>query len=193
MSEHSNPAAHVAADPILENALLRAALDETQRRLRELEQKAENDPLTGLPNERRFAAELERVVGLAERHGTPAAIVTIDLHGLAALNERHGRLAGDSAMVHVARLLSGLIRTTDMLARTGGGEFSLVLDHLDHNSAIETGERLARCIAASPLDLGHARLPLRAAVATTGIMKGDTTPEVLLRAARNLALAKSGD
>jgi diguanylate cyclase (GGDEF)-like protein len=191
MSEHSSPHGRVAADPLLENALLRAALEEAQQRLLELEQKAENDPLTGLANERRFAAELDRVVGLAERHGTPAAIVTIDLRGLAVLNERHGRLAGDSALVHVARLLSGLIRTTDMLARTGGGEFSLVLDHLDHNSAIETGERLARCIAASPLDLGHTRLPLGAAVATTAIMKGDTAPEVLVRAARNLKLAKS--
>jgi diguanylate cyclase (GGDEF)-like protein len=191
MSEHSSPHGRVAADPLLENALLRAALEEAQQRLLELEQKAENDPLTGLANERRFAAELDRVVGLAERHGTPAAIVTIDLRGLAAINERHGRIAGDSALVHVARLLSGLIRTTDMLARTGGGGFSLVLDHLDHNSAIETGERLARCIAASPLDLGHTRLPLGAAVATTAIMKGDTAPEVLVRAARNLKLAKS--
>jgi diguanylate cyclase (GGDEF)-like protein len=193
MSEHSTPGGRVAADPVLENALLRAALAEAQQRLRELEQKAEDDPLTGLANERRFAAELDRVVGLADRHGTPAAIVTIDLRGLALLNERHGSLAGDAALVHVAGLLSGLIRTTDLLARTGGGEFSLVLDHLDHNSAIETGERLARCIAASPLDLGHARLPLRAAVATTGIMKGDTAAEVRLRAARNLALAKSED
>jgi diguanylate cyclase (GGDEF)-like protein len=191
MSEHAHLAPGACADPAVENALLRAALAEAQQRIRELEQRSDIDPLTGLPNARRFAAELERVAGLAERHGTPAAVVSIDLRGFKALNDRHGRLAGDTALLHVARLLSGLIRTTDLLARTGGDEFSLILDHLDHNSAIETAERLARCIVDTCLDIRHERLPLRAAVATTGIMPGDKAADVLARASRNLAHAKA--
>ena len=61
---------------------------------------------------------------------------------------------------HVARLLKSLIRASDVAARNGGGAFSLLLDHLDPDSALDTGERIARCIAAHPLDLGHAEVPL---------------------------------
>jgi diguanylate cyclase (GGDEF)-like protein len=174
-----------------ENAILRAALAEAQRRIEELEGQGEGDRLTGLANARRFAAAVERVAGLAQRHRTQAAIVLIDLRGLGAINDAHGRLAGDSALVHVGRLLSGLIRTTDLLARTGGSEFGLLLDHLDADSAIDTAERLAHCIAASPLDLGHAKVPLRAAAASAAILPGDAAPEIMMRAARNLAHARA--
>ena len=187
------PFPHAAEDAALaaENAVLRAALEEAQRRIAGLEDGAETDPLTGLANGRRFARALDRVSSLAGRHGTAAAIVSIDLRGFRQVNERHGRLAGDAALVHVARLLSGLIRTTDLLARTGGDEFALILDHLDQNSAIETAERLARCIAGNALEFGNERIPLRATVATTGILPGDSAADVITRAARNLAVAKA--
>ncbi|HLL31613.1 MAG TPA: diguanylate cyclase [Allosphingosinicella sp.] len=190
MSKHSSDFAGVPAETSDENALLRAALAEAQRRISELELRAESDSLTPLPTALRFRSELERVVGLAERHGTSAAVVGIELTNLADVNERHGHFAVDAALVHVARLLCGLIRSTDILARTGEARFDLILDHLDHNSAIDTGDRLARCIAENPLDLGHARVKLESAVATTGIMPGDKVDDVLVRAERNQALAR---
>ena len=191
MSKHASDFAGIPVETADENALLRAALAEAQQRISDLERNAESDSVTPLPGARRFRAELERVVGLAGRHGTPAALVGIELTGLAAIRERHGHFAGDAALVHVARLLCGLIRSTDILARTGDREFGLILDHLDHNSAIDTAERLVRCIAGNPLDLGHVQVRLDAAVATTGIMPGDKAEEVLARAERNLALAKA--
>src|SRR3712207_6611229 len=151
---HLTPADHLPLED--ENALLRAALAEAQQRIRELERGSESDGLTPLPGAGRFRSELDRVTGLAKRHGTEAAGVTIEL-ALAPIHERHGHFAADAALVHVARLLCDLIRSTDVLARTGEAEFALILDHLDHNSAIDTAERLARCIADHPLDLGHAQ------------------------------------
>ncbi len=173
-----------------ENALLRASLAEMRERVAELEESADADTLTPLPNRRRFLRELDRVVSHAERHGTPAAVLSIDLQSLKSVNDRHGQLAGDAALIHVARLLKGLIRTSDVAARIGGDEFGLILDHLDHNSAIETAERIARCIAASPLDLGGSLIPLKAAIGVATILPGDTAPDILHRADRALALAK---
>ena len=189
MSKHASDVAGLPVETSDENALLRAALAEAQQRIVELERNAESDTVTPLPSARRFRAELERVVGLAERHRTPAAVVGIELTSLAEIHESHGHFAADAALVHVARLLCGLIRSTDVLARTGDNRFGLILDHLDHNSAIDTAERLARCIAANPLDLGDVRVKLEAKVATTGILPGDGVEDVLLRADRNLALA----
>jgi diguanylate cyclase (GGDEF)-like protein len=191
-SEGEAPSRKVkAADALAdENALLRASLAEARTRLDELEQLADTDTLTPLPNRRRFLRELERVVSQVARHGTAAAILYIDLDGLKAINDRYGHVAGDAALIHVARLLSSLIRTSDIVARIGGDEFGLILDHLDHNSAIETAERLARCIAANPLDIGGSSVRLQASIGTAAILAGDSVEDVLRRADRNMYIAK---
>ena len=191
MSKHASD--FTAAAPVSitdENALLRASLAEARARIEALEAAAETDPLTGLANGARFERELERVTSNAERHGTPAALVYIDLRGLKTINANHGRFAGDAALCHVAKTINGLIRATDLLARIGGDLFALILDHLDHDSAIDTAERLARCIAADPVDLGPAIVPVEASVAVTAILPGDSVREVMLRASRNLAFAR---
>ena len=172
-----------------ENALLRAALGETRARVGDLEEASDVDPVTGLANERELARQLERAVSQAQRHGTPAALLTIDLRDLKGINERHGRIAGDAALAHVGRLLEGLIRTSDLAARTGGG-FALLLDHLDPDSAVETGERIARFVADQPLDLGSVEVGLQATVGVATILPGDSAEDVLRRAERNLERVK---
>ena len=172
-----------------ENALLRAALAEARARVGDLEESSDVDPVTGLPNERELARALERVVSQSERHGTPAAMITIDLKGLAAINERHGRIAGDAALSHVARLLRSLIRTSDLAARSGAG-FALLLDHLDPDSAVETGERIAHYVASQPLDLGSRQVAIEATVGVASILPGDSAVDVLARAQRNLERVK---
>jgi diguanylate cyclase (GGDEF)-like protein len=172
-----------------ENGLLRAVLAEMRARVGDLEDASEIDPTTGLHNERELASQLERVLSQAERHGTPAAMITIDLRRLRLINERHGRIAGDAALGHVARLLKSLIRSSDLAARNGAG-FALLLDHLDPESAIETGERIARFIASQPLDLGSARVALEATVGVASILPGDSAADVLARAERNLERIK---
>ena len=168
-----------------ENALLRAALAEARARLGEAEESAGRDPLTALMDPRQFARELERVLSQAARHGTPAALISVDLKDLKSINDGHGRVAGDAALRHVARLLKSLIRASDVAARGCGGAFSLLLDHLDADSALDTAERIARCIAAHPLDIGHAVVPIEIWVSCATIMPGDTVEEVVRRAARN--------
>lgn len=190
MSKHGPEFTGVPVEAEEENALLRAALAEAQQRIHELEKNVEADHLTPLPGARRFRTELERVIGLCARHGTTAAVVTLELTALGRLRDEHGHFAADAALVHVARLLSGLIRSTDVLSRVGDAEFGLILDHLDLDSAIDAAERLAHCVQANPVDLGHARLPLPCAAATTGILAGDTADDVLARARGNLERAK---
>ncbi|WP_129792173.1 GGDEF domain-containing protein [Sphingosinicella sp. CPCC 101087] len=172
-----------------ENALLRAALAESRARIGDLEQVADSDPVTGLPGPGELERQLDRAVGQADRHGTPSALITIDLKGLAAINERHGRIAGDAALAHVARLLQSLIRSSDVAARIGRG-FGLLLDHLDPDSAMDTGERIARYIAERPLDLGHTTVGVEATIGVATILPGDRAQDVLARADRNLQRIK---
>ena len=168
-----------------ENALLRAALADARAQLADLDQAPGSDPLTALMDVRQFHGELNRVLSACARHGTHAALLTVQVKELKTINERYGRVAGDAALRHVARLLRGLIRASDVAARNGAGVFSLLLDHLDADSAIDTADRIARCIAAHPIDLGHAEVKVEALVSAASILPGDSVEEVVRRAARN--------
>ena len=168
-----------------ENALLRAALADARARLDEAEEDQGRDPLTSLLDARQLVVEIERVLSKSARHGTPAALLSVDVDELRNINDRYGRVAGDAALRHVARQLKSLIRSSDLAARNGAGAFSLLLDHLDADSALDTAERIARCIAAHPLDLGHAQLTISVTASVASILPGDTVEEVLRRAARN--------
>ena len=189
-AEPASPEAQDALSRLAdENALLRAALAEMRDRIGLLEDSADSDPLTGLPNERECRQQLERVVSQAERHGTPAALLSIDIRGLKQINERYGHVAGDAALIHVARLLKGLVRTSDIVARIDGG-FVLILDHLDSESAIDTGERIVRFVGEQPLELGSAQVRITATVGIATIFPGDDAEGVLKRAHRNLERVK---
>lgn len=187
-----NPAASEAMARLSdENALLRASIADMRARLEEMERASERDALTGLPNRPSFMRALERVVSQANRHGTPGALLYLDVDGLEAINARHGQIAGDAALIHVAKLLEDLVRTTDFAARVGGDEFAMILDHLDHESAIETAERIGRCVSDNPLDLGGGTLPIRASIGIATILRGDTVEDVIRRGELTMHKAKA--
>jgi diguanylate cyclase (GGDEF)-like protein len=173
-----------------ENALLRASIAELRARLEEMEKASERDALTGLPNRPSFMRALERTVSQANRHGTPGALLYLDMDGLEAVNARHGQIAGDAALIHVAKLLRDLVRTSDFAARVGGDEFAVILDHLDSESAVETADRVGRCIEDHPLDLGAGRLKLRASIGVATILRGDTVEDVVRRGELTMHKAK---
>ena len=191
LSSESPVAAEAMARLAEENALLRASMAEMRARLEEMEKASERDALTGLPNRPSFMRALERTVSRANRHGTPAALLYLDLDGLQAINARHGQIAGDAALIHVAKLLSELVRTNDFAARVGGDEFAIILDHLDSDSAIETSDRIGRCVAENPLDLGAGTLPIRATIGVATILRGDSVEDVVRRGELTMHKAKS--
>jgi GGDEF domain-containing protein len=119
-----------------ENALLKEAVAQMKARIDELELLADTDTLTPLPNRRAFLRRLDGVIRQAARHNTPAAVLFIDLDGLKRINDDYGHHAGDKVLQHVAGLLGESLRATDMVARIGGDEFGLILDHLGQDDAV---------------------------------------------------------
>lgn len=111
------------------NAFLR---DISQRRAmeEELARLATVDELTGLRNRRGFLAIAEPLARMAERNQQDMALLYIDLDNLKRINDEHGHLAGDQALIALADLLRGTFRDSDVLARWGGDEFVVLLpDH----------------------------------------------------------------
>lgn len=165
-----------------ENEGLKAAICDLRARLAELETLADTDTLVPLPNRRAFTRAVGHSIAGCARHGTRAAVVFVDLEGLKRVNDVHGHQAGDAMLLHVARLLQSSLRTTDMVARIGGDEFGLLLDHLDERAARSKAEALTQFIAMHPLDLGRITLKVAVTAGLTMIEPQDSAESAIARA-----------
>lgn len=87
-----------------------------------------HDVLTGLPNRRLFVDRLAGALERARRGGTKAALLVLDLDRFKQVNDTLGHHVGDLLLQNVAKVFSARIRRSDTLARTGGDEFSVILE-----------------------------------------------------------------
>ena len=185
-----------SADPaalVEENAHLKREIDRLEARVEELDRVAHMDTLVPVANRRGLIRQLEMFIARHQRHGTPAALLFVDVDGLKALNDNFGHKTGDCALVYLANLMISNVRQTDMVARIGGDEFVVLLDHADDESACETASRLADAVAGGDfIHEGHS-LPLSVAIGYAMISKGDTPESVLDRADREMYRDKESE
>ena len=158
---------------------LRGKVAQLQERVEQLDMLAHEDSLVGLPNRRGFVRALERLIDRVSRYQEKAALLFVDLDGLKLINDNSGHLAGDEALIQVARLLVGGVRKSDVVARIGGDEFAILLGHSDEETAHETAARLVDLIAGSEFKYDGRSLPLSVAIGAT-VVNGDDTPETAM-------------
>lgn len=101
-----------------------------------LDHLAQHDPMTGLPNRRCFFERLEHAIANARRSGKPLAVLFVDLDHFKQINDRFGHAIGDQVLQAVARQLSSITREVDTVARMGGDEFVILLEHFEQTRDI---------------------------------------------------------
>jgi diguanylate cyclase (GGDEF)-like protein len=120
----------------------------------ELVRRAGTDALTGLANSRVFHDSLEEEVRRSCALGRPFCLAVLDVDYFKDVNDRHGHQVGDRVLRVVARRLSELVRTGDVVARAGGDEFALLLVDCNPSNALALIERARQLIAASSQEAG---------------------------------------
>lgn len=166
-----------------ENQLLSSALAKMRDRIEELERLVDSDTLTPLPNRRRFVREVERVVQHGRRYGTPTAwVMYVDLDGLKRINDTHGHISGDAALIHVANILRTMVRTTDVVARIGGDEFGLLLEHIEAEDVGDKAISLIEAVAERPLMLGGKSVQLSISIGLAQLSAEDDAETLIARA-----------
>lgn len=98
------------------------------------------DDLTGVGNRRQLVQRLTEECARSGRSGEPFSLLVIDLDGFKSINDTHGHAAGDACLQHFALMAQTRLRPGDMLARTGGDEFCIVLP----SSTLREGAMIAR-------------------------------------------------
>lgn len=121
--------------------------------IEELASQASRDSLTGLVNRRYLLATGDKLMKSAHEHGSPLALLIIDLDHFKQVNDRYGHLGGDEVLVAVVDACVKHLRTGDCLGRLGGEEFALLLPGTALSTAAETAERLREAIAALALTI----------------------------------------
>lgn len=108
---------------------------------------ATHDQLTGLYNRHFLIEEANKKVAHAVRHHIPLSLFIIDIDHFKNINDRYGHPTGDAVLNAVACLLHKQCREEDIVARFGGEEFVILLDHCDLEEAMIKAENFRRDIA----------------------------------------------
>jgi diguanylate cyclase (GGDEF)-like protein len=178
-----------AAPPAGEVERLKSELAKAQRRIAELELRADIDPLLDIFNRRGFERELSRSLAFIKRYGSSAALLYIDLDGFKPINDRHGHAAGDALLKAVARELVDHVRASDVVGRLGGDEFAILLWHVDERRAAAKARDLEALIERITLAHGEGRLSVGAS-AGVALLRDDSTAAQIIDAADRAMYAR---
>jgi diguanylate cyclase (GGDEF)-like protein len=116
---------------------------------------AQHDHLTGLANRRLFQFRLENTLARASRSETQAALLVVDLDRFKQVNDTLGHHVGDLVLKRVADMFSARVRRSDTVARTGGDEFSIILEEPTSREPAMAVVRSLLKYLESPLELAN--------------------------------------
>lgn len=118
--------------------------------LREMEEAAIRDALTGVYTQDHFLSMLRHEVARSNRYSRPASCALVDIDGLRRVNDLYGARFGDQVIAEVAQLVKAAIRSSDILARVSGGELVLLLPETNADSARVVAERVRAKVEEHP-------------------------------------------
>jgi len=115
------------------------------------------DLLTRVKNRRYFMQAMAKEIARSTRSGEPLSCLFIDLDKFKHINDSRGHLTGDKALIEVARAIEPCLRASDVLARFGGEEFTVLLPETGLEKAKQIAERIRLQVAQLHLrdDKGH--------------------------------------
>ena len=143
-----------------------------------------HDQLTGLPNRAMLSERLAVVVSRAQHTGASAALICLDVDDFKLVNDSLGHAVGDELLTAVSKRLGRLKRHNDMLARTGGDEFFLLLPDLPEggeSAALFAAQRIG-AVFQDPFEVAGTELHVSASIGMSLFPRDSADADELLQA-----------
>jgi diguanylate cyclase (GGDEF)-like protein len=119
---------------------------ETEQLLARLTYVSTTDALTGVANRRHGESLLEREVRRARRYRTPLALLAFDIDRFKAINDGYGHPVGDMVLLTVADCVRAVLRSSDVLVRSGGEEFQVIAPHTSAIDGLKMAEKIRQAV-----------------------------------------------
>jgi diguanylate cyclase (GGDEF)-like protein len=172
---------------------LRAALAQVSRAHAELAEahrllaeKARRDDMTGMLNREAFFEMLEK----ARMESGRGTLLIIDADNFKQINDNHGHLTGDAALLRICAAIERAARDCDIVGRIGGEEFGVFLAGADRAESLRVAERIRDAVAGIVFRVGDEAIPLSVSIGGAGHRATATLSELLREADRRLYEAK---
>ncbi len=147
-----------------------------------LTDKANNDPLTGLPNRDALMVQLQQSMAQIQTAGLGSlAVCFIDLDRFKPINDEHGHVVGDKVLQSVAGRIRSVARNGDFLARIGGDEFILIVHGLENIWEVEPVLSRLLHVTTSPILAGGHSAWIGFSIGVTIYPQDASTPEALIQ------------
>nr|WP_305908919.1 EAL domain-containing protein [Methylomarinum sp. Ch1-1]MDP4521783.1 EAL domain-containing protein [Methylomarinum sp. Ch1-1] len=121
------------------------------------------DDLTGLANRRLFTDRAEQMIALCQRNQEPMALLFLDVDRFKFVNDSLGHAAGDEVLKETAARLKSVVRESDIAARMGGDEFTLILPGADAEAAKIVAKKLQKKFS-KPYELNEQQFRLGSSI-----------------------------
>ncbi len=141
-----------------------------------LVQQANTDVLTGLSNRRHFYELAEMELARAQRYSTPLSVLMMDIDFFKMVNDTYGHKAGDLVLQKLAIVCKAVLREIDVIGRTGGEEFAVLLPNTAGPEALEVAERMRHELETSEVKLDNQNITLKFTV-SIGV-SSESNPEM---------------
>ncbi len=142
---------------------------------------AQHDELTGLATRSLFGERLDAALARAARYQRKVGVLMIDLDNFKKINDLRGHHVGDELLIVIAKRLQSCVRASDLVARMGGDEFTLVLDELTNaDDADLVAAKIAQAIA-MPVTIGSHIISPTASIGVSVYPDSGETAAALLR------------
>ena len=176
--------------------------------VQELEKSSLTDPLTGLANRRSLENDGSKVIDICRRSGVACTCLVLDLDHFKHVNDTYGHQAGDTALQAVSTILKNNTRTSDICARFGGEEFTILASSTTAEAAMCLAEKLRAEVETTPIvhgsftfsitvSIGVAEIPQEnhssSSALEEGIRAADCAMYTAKKTGRNRAVQWSGE
>jgi diguanylate cyclase (GGDEF)-like protein len=158
--------------------------------IRQLEERANKDSLTGLYNTRFFSEAILREVARAERQHSPLSLLLIDIDDFKRINDSQGHVAGNDVLKSLAQIFQRTVRITDVLVRCGGDEFGVLLPGTDLAGATHVAENIRSRVEAAEAASGGTKPTATVSIGLAEYVRGSGAEALQIHADQALYRAK---